>query len=454
MKIDKRLKLFSAISAGCLAIAFSALFIFGNPSTTQAEEPPAGWDCEDNKSYRFSPGQITAVDLTTGLKTQVGQTDSSHKLNGADGHPSDGRIYAWDSDARDLVVLGDLQPVGTDTPIYPITMHLPDQTIWNYPITSLGSGFNGGSFDDEGYLWLIDGGTTLTAGQVTDFGGGAVGQSPYIVVDLRDPASSTFGEVVTRGGVDPIPMVETNCPGRTCLYTVYKLPGDFARIGNAFYGVGAVRGPATTTTATIPGRAPALIKFEIDSSTHTLSNPTFVKETLTSADSLPYGSLTDNSYTSAWSDGENLYVTQTAGNTYRIDPTGDTVYLIGTGGGATGVIDGATCHLKYTLTFDSQGGTPVDSVTVPAWQSVSRPANPTRAGFKFIDWFVDDEYTTAYDFDAVLAGNITLYAQWEEIPNKPLPPDVTPPIVPGVPNTGVNGDTIIRQYFVLQYFRP
>ena len=38
---------------------------------------------------------------------------------------------------------------------------------------------------------------------------------------------------------------------------------------------------------------------------------------------------------------------------------------------------------KYTITFDANGGSEVDSITAKYDSSLTAPANPTRAGYKF-----------------------------------------------------------------------
>ncbi len=67
----------------------------------------------------------------------------------------------------------------------------------------------------------------------------------------------------------------------------------------------------------------------------------------------------------------------------------------------------------YTVTFDSNGGSPVASEIVPDGGLVTEPADPVRAGYTFGGWYTDLGFTTLWDFatDAVTA-DVTLYAQW------------------------------------------
>ena len=72
---------------------------------------------------------------------------------------------------------------------------------------------------------------------------------------------------------------------------------------------------------------------------------------------------------------------------------------------------------SYTVTFNSKGGTSVNSQTIIEGQKAQQPANPTKApdeGFKyyFYRWCTDYDCTEPYDFDTPVTGNLTLYADY------------------------------------------
>jgi len=72
--------------------------------------------------------------------------------------------------------------------------------------------------------------------------------------------------------------------------------------------------------------------------------------------------------------------------------------------------------VKYTVTFDSKGGSAVAAVEVEKDGLVPRPADPTRAGHEFDGWYKDAGYNNAWDFGKdKVTGNITLYAKWKPI---------------------------------------
>lgn len=64
---------------------------------------------------------------------------------------------------------------------------------------------------------------------------------------------------------------------------------------------------------------------------------------------------------------------------------------------------------KYTVTFNSDGGTTVSSQTVTEGGKVSRPADPTKSGYNFGGWTLNG---VSYDFNSIVSGNITLTAKW------------------------------------------
>ena len=68
---------------------------------------------------------------------------------------------------------------------------------------------------------------------------------------------------------------------------------------------------------------------------------------------------------------------------------------------------------KYTVTFDTDGGTPVPpNQEVEYGLTATEPATaPTKTGYTFDGWYLGDE---KYDFSDAVEQNITLYANWEK----------------------------------------
>ncbi|HBG32716.1 MAG: hypothetical protein A2084_01585 [Tenericutes bacterium GWC2_39_45] len=67
--------------------------------------------------------------------------------------------------------------------------------------------------------------------------------------------------------------------------------------------------------------------------------------------------------------------------------------------------------VTYTVTFNSDGGTAVTSLTVDENALVTEPADPTKEGYVFEYWYVTDS-EVEYDFTTPVTANITLTASW------------------------------------------
>ena len=80
--------------------------------------------------------------------------------------------------------------------------------------------------------------------------------------------------------------------------------------------------------------------------------------------------------------------------------------------------EGLTIDVKYdldehTLTFETNGGSAIEPITVRHGNAVARPADPTKDKYTFIGWYVDPEFTEEYDFATVLEADKTIYAKFE-----------------------------------------
>ena len=67
---------------------------------------------------------------------------------------------------------------------------------------------------------------------------------------------------------------------------------------------------------------------------------------------------------------------------------------------------------KFTVSFNSNGGSSVASQTVNAGEKVTKPTDPTKTNFIFAGWYCDSALSEAYDFNTLVLSNITLYAKW------------------------------------------
>lgn len=67
----------------------------------------------------------------------------------------------------------------------------------------------------------------------------------------------------------------------------------------------------------------------------------------------------------------------------------------------------------YTVSFDSTGGSPVDSQTINKSDRITRPENPEKDGYVFAGWYMSREYSQEFDFyNTNISGDTVLYARW------------------------------------------
>ncbi len=159
--------------------------------------------------------------------------------------------------------------------------------------------------------------------------------------------------------------------------------------------------------------------FEITKATPTITTPPTASR-IASGSRLENSNLTNGvasvDGTFVWSDGtkemtttgdilEKVIFTPTDSvnyNTAECDVTVN-VYRRSSGGGGTS---------RYTVKFDTNGGSAVKSVTVTRNNKVSEPEKPTNGNAVFRGWYTDKELTKEYDFDSKVTRSFTLYAKW------------------------------------------
>ncbi len=88
--------------------------------------------------------------------------------------------------------------------------------------------------------------------------------------------------------------------------------------------------------------------------------------------------------------------------------------------------------VEFIVTFDSKGGTAVAPQKVEEGKSATKPAEPKKDGYKFVEWQLKG---VKYDFSKKVTESITLVAEWKRAVG------VTITVVDG-PNNGVEGATV------------
>ena len=99
---------------------------------------------------------------------------------------------------------------------------------------------------------------------------------------------------------------------------------------------------------------------------------------------------------------------ETQGNSSIIPPKTSSPTVVGTS---------SEPKAKYTVTFNSDGGSPVDAQVVEEGEKATKPSDPTKAEtekeiYSFEGWYVGE---TLYDFTKPVTGNLTLVAHWKII---------------------------------------
>lgn len=102
----------------------------------------------------------------------------------------------------------------------------------------------------------------------------------------------------------------------------------------------------------------------------------------------------------------------------------------------------------YTVTFRTNGGSAVPAQTVTHNSTASKPGDPTRSGYTFAGWYSDEGLTTAYDFNAPVTQNLTLFAKWTYIPVS-IPDDTpsTPTYSISLPGKVTGGEVSLQKRY-------
>lgn len=88
------------------------------------------------------------------------------------------------------------------------------------------------------------------------------------------------------------------------------------------------------------------------------------------------------------------------------------VAFISLGMSACGEKKAGTYDVSWDLNYESAPSLPATSVDEDA--TVTKPDDPTRDGYTFINWYTENTCENIYDFSTLVTADITLYAGWNE----------------------------------------
>ena len=100
--------------------------------------------------------------------------------------------------------------------------------------------------------------------------------------------------------------------------------------------------------------------------------------------------------------------TAAVGDSYVVTVTGANNYF--------GTVDGAIAVYSITYNYNYDGAAEPYSEYYFVGGTVTRPEDPQRDGYDFVDWYEDvNDDTTVFDFTAPVGRDWVIYATWEEI---------------------------------------
>lgn len=69
---------------------------------------------------------------------------------------------------------------------------------------------------------------------------------------------------------------------------------------------------------------------------------------------------------------------------------------------------------NFTIIFNFNNGSSSKEIIIQENEKVTKPNDPTKTGHKFINWFLDHNFNSVFDFNTLVASNFTLYAKWQK----------------------------------------
>lgn len=80
------------------------------------------------------------------------------------------------------------------------------------------------------------------------------------------------------------------------------------------------------------------------------------------------------------------------------------------------ILSGCTEEVTtYTVSFNTNGGTEIEAITVVENTRVGMPEDPTQEGHVFAGWFTDEELTVEFDDEETIVKDTTVYAKFNTI---------------------------------------
>ena len=74
-----------------------------------------------------------------------------------------------------------------------------------------------------------------------------------------------------------------------------------------------------------------------------------------------------------------------------------------------------TINSTFKVTYETFGGTEIEGIEVNEGDSIPFPGLPTKDGFEFLGWYLEETFETEVDFNQIVEEDITIYAKWRDL---------------------------------------
>lgn len=73
---------------------------------------------------------------------------------------------------------------------------------------------------------------------------------------------------------------------------------------------------------------------------------------------------------------------------------------------------------NYTISFNTNGGSYIEPINIKEGNKITRPIDPIKEGFEFVDWYIDGGFEHKFDFNSPIYSDLILYAKYVEEDSK------------------------------------
>lgn len=378
------------------ALTYTSSGLVGSDTLTGALTREAG---ENAGTYAIGQGTLTAGDNYT-----ISYTGANFTINkAAITITADDKSSKYGDDLAELTYqVGGAYKAGDELGVTVSTTATKTSDVGEYPITvSWNENANYTATVTNGKYTITKTGLTVTA---TGYTGAYDGAAHSITVDVGSSGATVYYAAEALTAENYATAGSTTNPTYTDAgeYTVYfyVVSGNYdPDTVSGSKAVSISKATGTATDAQKPAAKPDLVADNTD------------QALVTAPASLPEG-YTAIQYSldgETWAD--TIPTGKDAGN-YTVS-----VKYVGDDNHANFEGDAITVKIKavYTVKFNMNGADEIDDQSVVDGEKATKPADPTRDGYKFDGWYQDATFAKTFDFETPITANVTVYAKWMAI---------------------------------------